>query len=471
VAIEHETPPEYPDDGEADFHEKHDIKENLESTPPAGEEVRLPHVMVAECFVGGDLEDFVAGCRDLDFPDDRSAMSPMSIFSWAKQVRETSGSGGWLTVGAVSASSEHRLMGQVKAELPPEFDYVLLKAIAPTPSIVVLVATCRLTPDAAGRVDEELRTNRYLRLEKRGTTTFYNSAIHRKSAAVRAERTRIREAASTWLAQTFAGTLSRDFDLATLPAIEFLTLALNVPFSDEFIPMRDYRGVLSIDSDSDAWASADAPGWRIGEPWRPTDGTWALVAACRLPEPEGDAEDGVEPAPDPRLDPMPSRTHRLGETFDGLLVRFALSCLIVQYEQKLGRLRDDVATNTAGGTSIRSAVEVVDRVRQTVSTLSFDASLVAHDLIAFSGDASRWTWEVIEPLPLAAYRQSDDGESASLCLSMPSPSPTGRPGCLTSNRECASSWCCLDPSMPRRPTSGSRRSSYGSVSSPWLLPA
>jgi hypothetical protein len=135
---------------------------------------------------------------------------------------------------------------------------------------------------------------------------------------------------------------------------------------------------------------------------------------CRLPEPEGDAEDGVEPAPDPRLDPMPSRTHRLGETFDGLLVRFALSCLIVQYEQKLGRLRDDVATNTAGGTSIRSAVEVVDRVRQTVSTLSFDASLVAHDLIAVSGDASRWTWEVIEPLPLAAYRQSDDGESASL---------------------------------------------------------
>jgi hypothetical protein len=187
MVIEHETPPEYPE-SETEYHRQQDINENLETTPPEGEEVLRPVLMLAECFVGGDLDNLIAGCRALD------------------SVSRTGG----LRIG----------LADVKAELPGDFERVLLKAYAPTPSVVVVVATFVLRPDAARLLDEELRTNRYLRLEKQGRITRYSSAAHRKSDAVIAERTRVKTAGATWLAQNFAGTLSTDFQLDG-PTIDF----------------------------------------------------------------------------------------------------------------------------------------------------------------------------------------------------------------------------------------------------------
>ena len=111
-------------------------------------------------------------------------------------------------------------MDDVPMDLPADFDRVVLKAFSPTPSVTFLVATFVLTPEAAGRIDDQMRTNRFLKLEKRGRFTMFNSAAHRKADEVRFERARVTEVASTWVSQTFAGTFSREFTLDALPCTE-----------------------------------------------------------------------------------------------------------------------------------------------------------------------------------------------------------------------------------------------------------
>lgn len=258
MGINHEVPPAYENlDGmersDVQFWRERDIEENWDSKPPEGEAIGRPVVKVAECFVGGDVQALVDGCRALGIAPADNFIRTGDVYTWVEQVRRTSRTGSWVDVGAGHTRAQERAWADdVEMDLPEDFERVVLKAFSPRPSVVFLVATFVLTPEAAAGVDDELRTNRFLRLDKRGRFTIFASAAHRKGDAVRAERARVIEAASAWVAQTFAGTLSRDFTGTTLPSIEFLTTQINEPFTDPQPSGRagrsDYTTLLSIDS-------------------------------------------------------------------------------------------------------------------------------------------------------------------------------------------------------------------------------
>lgn len=415
MVIRHETPPEYDEHDEADYHRKQDLEENQESRPPDGETVRRPMLMLAECFVGGDLEGLVEGCRDLGMPDEWRTGRP-DIYSWARQVRRTSRTDGWVDIGAAYPTSRPRQwMEDVPIDLPEDFERLVLKAYSPTPSVVFVIATFILTEGSALLLDDELRTDRFLKLEKRGSITRYLSASHRKSAALEAERARVKESASAWLAQTFAGTFSGDFGLTALPCMEFLTTQLRAPFEDmeERNGWSDYRFLLSIDSDSEAWESESTPGWRLGMPWRPKDDNWTIVVGCRdrsggHEEPEADSGDerGSDDAPATTdtdcLKPLVNDERALEQYLGGLLIRFAAFCLIVKYEEAFGTLRDQLASPIP---QTSHAITQLDAAQHTLSTLSFDASLVATELRAWASDEGRWRRETLEPTPAAAWKR------------------------------------------------------------------
>lgn len=99
--------------------------------------------------------------------------------------------------------------------------------------MVVLTAVFELTSDAASALDDELRTRRYLRLERSGKLTHFLSARHRKLDALATERSRVLASAQSWLAASLPGTLIEDFGGRDMPAIEFITTRLAHPTEED----------------------------------------------------------------------------------------------------------------------------------------------------------------------------------------------------------------------------------------------
>lgn len=400
MAIHHEDPPAYEDledlrADSAEYWRNTDIEENEASTPPEGEVIGRPVIKVAECFVGGDIQGLVDGCRALGISPGEKIFGPGNVYEWVKQVRRTSRTGGWVDVGSGhSRSSKQSQLDSILMDFPTDFSMVHLRAYAPTQSIVVLVGTFVLCPGVANALDDELRTNRYLRLHKKGQFTQFSTAVHRKSDALRTERTRVIESASTWLAQTFAGTLSSDFPGSDLPSIEFLTTRMHQPFTESDAkpagrPGRShYTDLLSIGSPFEVWVSSEIPGWRLGLPWRSDDAQWRIVAACRSTMTDDELHNDVET---PK--PAPHEWYHLDDYFDGLLIRLTAIYLLVQYEHAFGDLRDRLAT----ADSEQTALQTLDTAHRTLTTLSFDASLVANELKRWAADDYRWPADCIEP--------------------------------------------------------------------------
>jgi hypothetical protein len=410
MAIEHETPPDkYPDDNEGDaaFWREQDLLENKSTRPPEGEEVRRPGLLLTDCFVAGDADRLVEGLTFLGFdPDGR--LGPGSGFeTWIQHARRTGRPGGWLEVGSVlpAPAQVFRFHAQVQAELPEEFTQILLRLSAPIPGLIALTAFFRLSDAAALGIDNQLRTDRFLRVEKRGSTTSYASSRHRKHEAVKAEREGMREIATTWLAQTFAGTLTAQFQMGTLPCVELLALKQHDPFVDPGQRANvtdDYRFLLSIDHGGDAFESPEElRGWRIGAPWRSTDPQWVLVAGCRDPGTETAASEQQQDA-DPGLPyPRPTEAHYLLDTFAGLNEQFAVVALLTQYEAELARVRDGLASADTAEATLRR----LSTVKSTFFDLTFDAALVAHGVASWAEHEGRWSYNVPQLIPASAFRR------------------------------------------------------------------
>jgi len=392
MAIQHEEVPDYPD-READYHEAQDVKENLETTPPEGEVIGHPVIMVAESYVGGDLERLTSGLRRMGL-EGRGFLQPDDYFEWVGQVRRSSNFGGWCRAGEFHrAGTERKWMGTIAVEMPPEFARISLRAYAPTPAVVVLTAIFELSDNASGLLDEELRTNRYLRLEREGSVTTYKSAAHRKGEAVRAERERIQGLAEKWMAKNVPGTLSRDFPELSLPAIDFLSTRLVRPFEHTESDGRfDHRTLLSIHNVMDVWESESHQGWRVSLPWRSSDDGWTLVAGA-IDDP-GFVYDGTFQK-DQEVKPHPREVGRLDDYFGPLLVRWALSRLASAYEGQLAQIRDAIASTPEPRRFRRSPRKAaLEMATGVLSTTSFDASVFAHEVHEMAGTKWRWRRDV-----------------------------------------------------------------------------
>jgi hypothetical protein len=415
MAIEHEIPPDpYPDDNADDgtYWRERDRIENESTRPPEGEEVRRPGLLLTDCFVAGDADRLVDGLTALGF-DPEGWLGPGSGFAtWIQRARRTGQPAGWLQIGSVVAAPAQawRFHGQVQAELPEEFTHVLLRISAPVPGLITLTALFQLREAAALGIDDQLRTDRFLRLEKSGTITSYSSARHRKHEAVRAERESMREAATTWMAQTFAGTLTAQFQMSPLPCTELLTFKQHAPFVETddrpSVIDGDYRTMLSTDHDTDAFESPELRGWRVGAPWRGIDPQWTLVAGCRDPGTVGNASEQEQEADLDRPSPRPTALHQLLDTLAGLNEQFAVLALLSNYEAELARVRDELASTETGEATLRR----LSTVRSTLSDLTFDAALVAHGVASWAEHDGLWGYDVPRLLQASAWRRERDPE-------------------------------------------------------------
>lgn len=410
MAIEHEDVPDY-DEDEREFHIAQDKDENRDTTPPEGEVIGRPALMLSECYVGGDIEHLTAGLRALGL-DHHNTFEPDDYFAWATAVRRTSNSGGWTRAGRfVREGGTKKWMGERPVPMPADFARVSLRAHSPTPAIVVLVATFELSVDASQSLDDELRTRRYLRVETEGRVTRYASAAQRKHEAVLNERVRVRESARSWLVDHMPGTLTRDFDGLALPSIDFITTRQVRPFEDSPNPATgDHRFLLSIDTEHEAWESSSHKGWRLALPWRTADDDWTLVAGA-VDDPA--FEYSGQAAGDDHVHPHPRAVPKYHDYFDGVLIRWALLRLATAYEAQLAEVRDSIAATSRPRrlTRRRDRRASLNLATSVLTTTSFDASVFAHEVGQMAATDWRWQRDVGAWTPVEEWvrQRSEDG--------------------------------------------------------------
>lgn len=392
MPIEHESPPEQYPEEEAEYHRKTDIEENEATTPPDGEVVRRPVLILSECFVAGDADELIGGLRGLGFDAASWTFPEGDPLGWIARARRGSRGGTTSIIGTVSAqqglSSLHAVAHRtVSGELPAEFDHVVLRVDVAAPALLILSAGFALTDEASLTLDDQLRTNRYLRLDEVGTSTLFTSAAHRKREEVQAERTRVRELASGWIAQTFAGTLTSQFERKELPGIEVIHLVQHLPFTEYETTARfdrDYRNLLSIDTEQRAYASEQLPGWRIGAPWRPQDVDWVYVAGCK-----GSPSTANYSSLDDPVRPNPKSAYELVLDLGGLSARLAAHALVKDFEGALGELRDELASTSRP----RTTTATLAKYQAAIGSLTFDAAISAHSATVWAADTFWWTFD------------------------------------------------------------------------------
>src|SRR5680860_853451 len=86
MGTSHELPPAYAamdgmERSDAQFWRERDIEENRDSTPPEGEAIGRPVIKVAECFVGGDVQALVDGCRALGIAPADNLMRRSDVYT------------------------------------------------------------------------------------------------------------------------------------------------------------------------------------------------------------------------------------------------------------------------------------------------------------------------------------------------------------------------------------------------------
>lgn len=415
----HEQRPTYENDeaAEAEFWTKRDDRENLATKPPPGERVNRPVVVVAECYVGGDVARLVDGVTRLGASREELHTGRPDFSEWANRVRSGSRAGGSTHIGGFrqdDGTAQH-FMGPKPLKLPDDFARLVLHAYAPTPAVVVLVATFALEEAAAQALDDELRTNRYLRRDVTGSVTTFVSASHRKREEIDTERERIRKVAANWIADRMPGTLTTDFLCDELPSVEVLTTQLVAPFEEvkreRDTPLDTHRSLLRINNDWDAWESPDLPHWRFGLPGAfSTSSPWAIVAGC-IETPLPVDENGREDRRSSSLRPHPTAHWELAETFGEFLVRWTLRCLLVEYEARLAQVRDDLASERPKarllGRRPKSRPTTIKNAQKVLSALAFDAAVVTHELAEFATDKRAWEWEVPHFTTCAEFRDDD----------------------------------------------------------------
>ncbi len=156
-----------------------------------------------------------------------------------------------------------------------------------------------------------------------------------------------------WIAEHLSGTFAAGIAKAGMPTVETFVCDLATPFErQDFKGHTDYRMVLDIDNDSDAYMSPSLPGWRLSA-WgaRAPDEPFVLRLGARWTDVNNEELSAYGGASQIAL------ARRLTHPLFTFSTRFALQCLCSGYEEHLSDIRDRIA-------SVRRQNDVVGRSRR-----------------------------------------------------------------------------------------------------------
>lgn len=393
-----------------------DPEDNERGRLPATERIEVPALWIAEVYTPSTVSGLLGGIAKLGW--DRSRTRDDGLAKWMNDVREGR-LAGWTNLGLVLPPDSRNPMRERTAELPDGVQAALLTLMSITPALTALVCCFIMTTEAAGMLDGPLRADyatyvgrdpqfrrrhllRHLlwggRIQLGGT---YHSPDFQRRDAAKAALDYVEESCARWMRRNLPGVFAGRLRDGQYPTAMLFVGEEIAPLTDEAMSIRALEGT-AMDRGWDAWRSDDWPGARMVLPrsWGRED--LRLRFGCRRTDAFPDEPGYPEPGSNWTI------SQRANDLVQGLLTRWALSCLLDGYHQVLSNHRD----RSAGDASYRP-VRDLRRVRSLVRTEVYDILVSAAEITSFAEAVHGYEWNVIE----MEYVRLGHGDSARL-LSM-----------------------------------------------------
>lgn len=375
-----------------------DSEENKRGRLPDEEGVQVPAVWVAELYTPSTVGKLLRGIRDLGWEHGRSGRDSLS--KWMNDVREGR-QAGWINLGPVSPPSTAHMLIERTAPLPPGVKVALPILISLTPSLTAFVIAFLFDENRATSLEVPLREefstsvrrDRSFRLWHVAQYVFTNRTSHfgrsvynpdiLRREAVKSRLQELESDCVKWVRDHLAGVFTSQPGLRS-PTAALLVTERARPLSEEAAKITAFDG-LAIGRNYDAWESDEWPGAGLAMPHGWDDEGKRLVFACRRRDAFPDSPGYHEPTSNRTI------AQRADELIRGLLLRWALTCLLDRYHETLSVLRDRTA-NDGRYRPIRDLKELRSLARTTL----YDIGLCTQEIVEFAESDFRYRYDVLE---------------------------------------------------------------------------
>ncbi len=368
------------------FLRQSDAEENRDAALPPSESIRVVSFTCVEIYTPSTVNNLIEGIRALGW-DRLDTFNPFvpNVVDWICSARAHPFGGAWINLGRITGADAPRpIGGGLQAELPTGITEIWAELHSTTPSVTCLVLQFVLDDTTSRVLNDIFDTTFDTRTERVPIGWRYFGPNQQRTDRVVAERKRLRSVCHHWIADHLSGTFSTGIAKAGMPTVETFVCDLTTPFkAQEFKGHTDYRWVLDIDNDSDAYVSTSLPGWRLSA-WgaRAADEPFVLRLGARwadVDDEELSAYGGSNPS---------ALANRLTRRLFAFRDQFALHCLCSGYEEHLSDIRDRIAGVRGEDGHVED--QDVETLYGLVTDTSYDAHVVAFEMAEFRSDELRF---------------------------------------------------------------------------------
>lgn len=383
---------------ESEYFRKRDIEENKRGRLPDSEGVQVPALWVCEIYTPSTVSGILRGIEKLGW--DYRRMKNESLTKWLSDVREGR-LAGWTNLGLVSPPNATHILKERTAPLPAGVKAAFPVLMSLTPSLTAFIIVFHFDNDTADSLNPLLRGEYRTTAQKNPRFNFwrlckyiltgdsvgmweshYPPDIQRRDATS-SRLQQIESSCAEWVQKYFPGVFA-SLSHSRFPSAALLVTEQFRPLSTETSNIRAFDG-LGLNSEYDAWESGEWPGARLVLPYGPYREGKRLTFACRR----------KDAFPERPYDHDPTANSTIAGKADhliqGLLSRWALSCILGAYHEALAALRDQ----TAGKGKFHPIRDLKD-LRSLAITLLYDIGICANEISRFSKTKVKYRHNVME---------------------------------------------------------------------------
>lgn len=383
---------------ELHFVRDQDPEDNAHGRLPNDEGVQLPGIWVAELYTPSTVGGLLQGIQNLGWEFGRNRDD--SLTKWMSDVREGR-QAGWVNLGLVSPPQAAHFMRERSAKLPPGVTAALPVLMSLTPSITAFVIVFLFDAESAVSLETSLRANfitttrrtsrfrawhlvRYILVNNdsvRFGYSIFNPDLLRREA-LKSQLQELEKDCKQWVRNHFPGAFY-SLPKSCLPTAILLVTEQVRPLSEEAFNIRAFDG-LALSRDYDSWESIEWPGARLVMPRRDDQGN-RLTFACRRQDAFPDSPGYHDPTSNWTI------AQRADDCIQGLLSRWAITCLLDAYHMNLSAMRDEIACDGSYRT-----VRDLKRLRSFARTFLFDIGACTQEIEEFAQTDLSYGHDVIK---------------------------------------------------------------------------
>ena len=367
------------DEALASFRAK-DQQNNVDTSPPADENIALRCVWGVEFYTPSHIEGLIDSFRKLSWhPGDHPDPS-RNPEVWLRGLRGSQYGGAWLNLGSLvpEGSKLPFLVDKHTVPLPEGVEYALANISSVSPSLVSIVVCFVLKDDTSSLFEEALLKDRET-YQTSFTTPFtrgqkYHEPWSQKRDDIDRIRVNISKKVGDWFSENLPGLFSSGLLDGKIPTCEFVTLREAEPFSSlatGSARFYEYLNLLGMGHDFDVWKSSKAAELKFRMPSSSErDLLYHSMLAAGGRQSKCEASELFEKTSgEPRLS-------SLDLTMSNLLCLWAILPLLQGYRQHLERVRESFIPSRWRR---RSSADVLELLGSNVA-YSVDISAVTSEL-------------------------------------------------------------------------------------------